>query len=458
MKRRPMSRLIKCFLLSVLTLGVVLPMVSDFGAAAPDEFRAKPVMNKHVHRSIATKRAEAFPFLNVQAANLNLVTEPNSFEAFYRKLEQSLYNNGEAVNIVHMGGSHVQAGMIGHQMRTLFNDLHRNSVSERGLIVPFRVGKTNSTVYTGSSATGDWEGCRCAARKDACTWGLTGFTLLTETDSAAIQTWAFDQDSALYTGDLVRVYHRFQPGQMKLIWGGEQEALHVTRDSLNGFTEFQFDQAVDTLKFVVRSDSLHNKGFELHGFWLGAQQSTGGIRYHEIGVNGASTASFLRCQQMGQQMKSLSPDLVIFGIGVNDAHGRPSNFSTERFIQRYDSLVGIVRADNPEAALLFLTNSDNYYRGRPNVNGLEVQKAMHHLAEKHRGAVWDLFEVMGGLGSIYDWQRAGLARNDKIHFTKAGYELQAELMYLALTDGFSNYLINRYATVHELDHPLLEAE
>lgn len=453
-----MTRSSRWFLFGAFMFGLVGPLVSDFGAAAPDEFCAIPIVNPHTNRSIAAARSETYPFLNADAGKLTFPGGTHGFDRFYHKLEQSLYADGAPTNILHMGGSHVQAGMIGHKIRTLFNDFHRGSISERGLIVPFRVGQTNSTVYTGSRATGDWEGCRCAAKKDDCTWGMTGFTLMTQTDSAAIQTWAFNQDSALYSGDLVRVYHNFHVDHMQLLWGGSHDPIRVSQDPLQGYSEFQFAEPVDTLKFVVRSDSLPNSRFELHGFWLGEHGFNGGIRYHEIGVNGASTASFLRCQQMKEQLASLAPDLVIFGIGVNDAHGRPANFSVEKFVNRYDSLIATIRANNPEAALLFLTNSDNYYRGRPNPNGIAVQQAMQQLAEQHNGAVWDLFEVMGGLGAVYEWQRAGLARNDKIHFTRAGYELQAELMYLAITEGFSNYLIDRYASVGELDRPIHPTE
>lgn len=453
-----MIRYSKWLLLVLLNFVAAGRLVSDFGAAAPDEYRAVPVVNRHANQWLITSNAHRYPFIDTKASQLVFPGERETFELFYNKLEQSLYAGGEAVNILHMGGSHVQAGMIGHQIRSLFNDFHRGTVSERGLIVPYRVGKTNSSVYTGSRSTGDWVGCRCAAKKDECTWGMTGFTLSTFTDSATIHSWAFDRDSVHYTGDRVRVYHNFQRDRMKLDWAGEAVVHNIETNEAQGYTEFNFEQPVDTISFMVTKDSLATGQFEIHGFWLGDRDDKGGLRYHEIGVNGASTKSYLRCEQMEKQLGSLSPDLVIFGIGVNDAHGRPANFSVEKFMNRYDSLIAVIKAQNPDAALLFLTNSDNYYRGRPNPNGVTVQDAMYRLAEKHQGAVWDLFAVMGGLGAVYDWQRAGLARNDKIHFTKKGYQLQAELLYLALTDGFSSYLLSRYATVSDLQAPLPQSK
>jgi lysophospholipase L1-like esterase len=54
--------------------------------------------------------------------------------------------------------------------------------------------------------------------------------------------------------------------------------------------------------------------------------------------------------------------------------------------------------------------------------------------------VWDLFEVMGGLNSIYTWDQAGLAKSDKIHLTREGYRLQANMLFHAIRNDFGQYL------------------
>jgi hypothetical protein len=88
-----------------------------------------------------------------------------------------------------------------------------------------------------------------------------------------------------------------------------------------------------------------------------------------------------------------------------------------------------------------VTNNDTYFnKKRPNRNALKVQQAMYNLAARHNGAVYDLFEVMGGLGSIDKWVASGLASRDRIHFTRKGYELQADLMFDAFRKSFGDYL------------------
>ena len=39
-----------------------------------------------------------------------------------------------------------------------------------------------------------------------------------------------------------------------------------------------------------------------------------GIKYHSIGVNGASVPSYLRCDYLMDQLKLVKPDLVIFPL------------------------------------------------------------------------------------------------------------------------------------------------
>jgi lysophospholipase L1-like esterase len=51
---------------------------------------------------------------------------------------------------------------------------------------------------------------------------------------------------------------------------------------------------------------------------------------------------------------------------------------------------------------------------------------------------WDLFEVMGGYGSMRNWVRSGYAAPDHVHFSKGGYELQGDLFFQALQRVLTN--------------------
>ena len=121
-----------------------------------------------------------------------------------------------------------------------------------------------------------------------------------------------------------------------------------------------------------------------------------GISVHGVGVNGAAVPSYLRCDDFERDLNLIRPDLVIFGIGINDAAG--TDFDVENFKRNYDGLIRIIKRVNPDCALLFVTNNDSYKYVRVrkkrghyevNTNGFLVEKAFLELGKKHNAAVWD---------------------------------------------------------------------
>ena len=146
-------------------------------------------------------------------------------------------------------------------------------------------------------------------------------------------------------------------------------------------------------------------------------------------------------------MVHVRPDLVVFAIGINDANVPYGKFKKEQFINNYRVLIERIRMVAPNTAFLFITNNDAYYRvGRnnriPNKNGKLVQEAFYELATMYNAGVWDLYDIMGGLGSMQKWQNKSLANADKIHFTHQGYLLLGDLFFNALlTDYLYHYWI-----------------
>ena len=127
--------------------------------------------------------------------------------------------------------------------------------------------------------------------------------------------------------------------------------------------------------------------------------------------------------------------MVIFTLGVNDTHD--VNFTKAAFITKYDSLVAQIKKVSPNCAFLFVSTTDNYMtRKASNKRPMKAEEAAFDLMEKHKGAVYDLYAVMGGYKSIAKWTKAGLAARDKVHFNARGYRIVANLMYEAIDRSY----------------------
>jgi lysophospholipase L1-like esterase len=171
----------------------------------------------------------------------------------------------------------------------------------------------------------------------------------------------------------------------------------------------------------------------LRGFSI--ENSKPGFYYASVGVNGASTSSFLKCQDFVNELSSIAPDLVIFSLGVNDTHD--ANFSKQKFVENYDSLMTLVKTASPNCTFLFTTVTDNYINRKvANKRPIKANEGMFELMQKHNVIVYDLYSVMGGYKSIYKWYKAGIASKDKVHFNARGYTIVGNLMFDAINNSY----------------------
>jgi lysophospholipase L1-like esterase len=107
-------------------------------------------------------------------------------------------------------------------------------------------------------------------------------------------------------------------------------------------------------------------------------------------------------------------------------------------------LIQKVRETCSHSAVLLTTAPDSYFprlrrrAGKPNPNMAAEREAVLELAARNRCAVWDLYSIMGGDGSMNIWRESALANLDNIHFTKEGYERQGRLLFEALMKGYGS--------------------
>ncbi len=172
-----------------------------------------------------------------------------------------------------------------------------------------------------------------------------------------------------------------------------------------------------------------------------------GITYTGVGINGAKVHDYFEevCPLLEKQLAYYKPDLVIFAIGINDANVQ--HFNDKQFKDDYDKLIARIKNVNPNVAIIFETNNDMYRKVKKkryvqHPNGDVARKAFFALADKHKAGVWDKFSIMGGLGSMAKWEKADLAKADKVHFKLSGYNLLGDLFYKAIIQSYQEHIAN----------------
>ncbi len=383
-----------------------------------------------------------YDFIQYDKNVLHIENPEQRWNMLFDRFEKLAFEGEGKISIVHIGGSHVQGGYLTDRLRRNFSSIVHNSEGERGFLFPYEMAKTNSPKSIRCKWTGSWTGCRNSVSGADCFWGISGINATCNDKQASVSIASVRPDSSLYAFDKVRIYYHAS-SNITIDLDSNVQLLNVSHDPLCGYMEYSFAPKITTLNFGYHTcDSLPGF-FTLQGVYLG--DSEDGITYNAIGVNGASTRSYLKCERFDEHLQTLHPDLAIFGIGINDANVPNGNFDAALYEARYDSLILQFREVNPNTCILFVTNNDTYYQKKyPNKNALEVQQVMYRLAHKYDGAVFDLFEIMGGLGSINQWQHAELAASDRVHLSRKGYELQADLMAYAFQEALGNYLDKKY--------------
>lgn len=353
----------------------------------------------------------------------NGLSFPSSHERFDSLLNR-LRNSDEHLNIMHIGGSHVQAGFFPQRLREHFG-------ASRGMLFPWKAIHTNAPADYSLEPSGTWERSRCIEQFPSEQLGMSGAAAITYDSLASLRL----ELPSRYAFRCLRIIGEGEGGaEPYLILDANDTITAIKKDSDFVFL-LEKPDSLCTIRLKGVSDSTR---FVLRGIYPeGGEQH---IVYTESGVNGASVPSWLRCNLLKEELSRICPpDLVILGIGINDANVPPSRFNIEAFKASYSNLMEEFRKVNPKVCFLFITNNDCWLRvGRQrrtyNRNTQKVEQAMVELARECDGAVWNQFRIMGGFGSSGRWVNARLMNRDHIHFLREGYELLADLLYNAISE------------------------
>lgn len=424
----------------------------------------------------------------------NALTNASFIKDVFTKLSQLEKNKKGKVNIVHIGDSHIQADLFSGYNRTIL--LQKFGNGGRGFVFPHALAKTNSTSDVRFSSNQTWESQRNIYPDVGNPVGLSGFALFTKKNDFAIEMNLKDKsfgfsslkiitpqnqkmfDVALASkiikleSDIPKnIIHKIKSGEnlsviadrynlsiqaIKTANGlknnniragktlkipsNEKEKKVVERSEFiplltkesNGYHLFESDSLLHKIYLIP---AMEKTDFALNGLVL--ENISPGVVYHTIGVNGAKCSDFTKFPLFFEQLKVLSPDLVIISLGTNESFDK---LITTDYITQLNLMIEGIRTKNPETAILITTPPPSQFKRKfPNTFVAEYAREILAQSTTHNYTVWDMFSISGGLFGISQSAKAGLIGADRVHYTKNGYEKQGQLFMEAFLESYEEF-------------------
>lgn len=344
------------------------------------------------------------------------------------------YDSGE-LTILYIGGSHVQGGWIGHEMRRSLAAWAPHAGLSRGMQLPYRIAQTNTPTHFRTQMDGHWKANRCtrASGKEQCeavpiATGIVAYP----SDTVSIQHVSYLPDSTRTACSSIEIWTNANRSQWR--WTGN--ATLNTCSPLNGHLGWQleFDAPADTLAltFINRQSSdVWYAGMNCRN-----KSTTAHIAFHEWGHNGLRIRHAAVQSGWTNLLRRIQPDLIFIGIGLNDAvDGEQLNLAN--FGAHYTMLTDVLIASG--AAIVLLGNTPATHR---NVSLADPNASIGTWLSQHGKAngmaYLDLMAALGGPRITSDWIDDERMQTDGMHFTAEGYQTIASILFEAWMDAYSN--------------------
>ena len=217
------------------------------------------------------------------------------------------------------------------------------------------------------------------------------------------------------------------------------EATTETFEPIDDLQEMTVEGNIGSVRWTVESaDSTLFYGLAMDG--------TSGIVLDNFSLRGSSGLSLRSVPVwMMREFNEQRPyDLIILQYGLNVATERGRNY--DKYIAGMQTTVQHLKEAFPQAAILIVSVGDRDYKAEegelrtmPGIKNLV--RYQQNLAADEAVAFWNMFEAMGGEGSMADMVHAkpSLANYDYTHINFRGGKHLAGLLYESLIYGKEQY-------------------
>lgn len=239
--------------------------------------------------------------------------------------------------------------------------------------------------------------------------------------------------------DHLEIHFLQQPGGGRLALYEDDERLdEISTDGVTAAGFVRYDTQPGPHHFLLKT--LDSRPVRLFG-WVADKSA--GVTYEALGINGAEAPLLLKWDEtmLSAYLQRRSPAMIVLSYGTNEASD--PLWHHESYRAAFATLIDRLRQAAPAATILVLGPGDRWVRTRGKwqlVAGIDDIIAQQQSVCRESGCVyWDTRRRMGGSGSIREWQLAGLAQGDRVHFTAGGYRRLASVLYTDLMQLFEAY-------------------
>jgi len=374
------------------------------------------------------------PFLSLSDATYN------RFRAFFKKVK-SARQDGKTIRVLHLGDSQIEGDRITRYIRESFQK--RYGGTGPGLFTVYDPQKLNPSIWLDNY--GDWTIYRIYDRENVLKdrgYGLMGVVARMKGGTTSgfkfrPSPWAEPKAQKYYK---VRLFL----GEVKdtILLKGSIDRSEIISDTLyksKGITEinWEFEDNVPKLKLMFTSASSP--------VFLGcALDSMAGVAVDNIALRGQYTPWFHRTNRdlFKTMVSYLDVGLIILQFGTNIVPTKSEDFRFYRI--KMERQLRLLKKFAPGCPVLMIGTADAAYvkDGREvSYESLPVLNAAQKQAALNSGAAFfDLYNAMGGTGTIVKWvhSKPPLAIKDYIHFTRPGGKKVAGMILKSLYDIADN--------------------
>jgi lysophospholipase L1-like esterase len=361
--------------------------------------------------------------------------------AFFGDLRRLQSGQLEHVRILQLGDSHTAGDYFTADLRADFQEKFGDA--GRGMMPPGLAYPGLRQLEVKVTQTGRWTIHNSLTERARGPYGISGFNATSGRAGARMGVAPTGPDGF----DQASVDYLERPGGGNLeIWLDGRLTKTVPTGGIAGRPRRVVINAPDgthSLELVARSAGITILDWSL-------DRHRHGIQLVSLGVVGATVnvINHWSPEIIEENLAAIRPSLVLLAFGTNE--GFETEFDPDAYREAFRDIVTRLKRGAPEASIVVIGPPDgaradprchaNCHWTTPSALG-QVRTIQRQVAESAGVGFWDWSAVMVPDGGIDAWVHADppLARVDHVHFTAAGYERAATVLFDQLVDLYQRF-------------------